>query len=121
MKTMKCLISDCNSEGDYSRGLCRRCYRRISKRVRRGTTTWQDFIDKGFAQKSKNHGASTKKRREAAIKANDSKIFDVVDDLKKLQKASKKILDRGYITKLGDFEKFPDIVEKHKKWANGEF
>lgn len=118
---MKCLIAECNSEGNYSRGLCRRCYRRISKRVRRGTATWQDLMDKGLIKKSKNPGASTKKRREVALKASNDKIFGTIEDLKKVQKMSEQIIDRGYLASPGDFAKFPDIVEKHKKWAKGEF
>jgi hypothetical protein len=62
---MKCLTPECRSEEIYSRGLCRRCYRRLYQRVARGTARWYDLIEQGLAKKVAMVGPTTETRKAA--------------------------------------------------------
>lgn len=62
---MKCLTPECLAEGLYSRGLCRKCYERLKKRVVRGTLQWQDLIEQGLAKRASKAGPSYEVRSAA--------------------------------------------------------
>jgi hypothetical protein len=62
---MPCLTPECQSEDVYSRGLCRKCYDRFKKRVRRGTLKWNDLIDQGLAKRASRVGPSFEVRSAA--------------------------------------------------------
>jgi len=51
-ETKRCMTPDCCGE-HYSRGICRRCYERLNKRVMRGRTTWVDLINEGLCKRVK--------------------------------------------------------------------
>lgn len=83
---MKCLTPDCQSEKIYARGVCRRCYDRLQTRVRRGTATWSELVDQGFATKAQRRGCSSRQKQGS------SNSLDAM-----LKKYATIYLDRGYV------------------------
>ena len=55
---MKCITPKCHSTKIRARGLCKRCYDRLTKQVQRKTTTWDELVAKGLANNAKNPGYS---------------------------------------------------------------
>jgi len=89
---MKCLTPDCSSETIYSRGLCNRCYTRQKKRVRRGTTTWEELINQGLAKRARIKGATSAKRRAGQLNKQT-----IEDDYSLMERKYAKIyLKQGY-------------------------
>ena len=50
-KNGKCLIGSCKITKIYSRGLCSTHYKMISRLVRAGKRTWEEFIEVGMAKR----------------------------------------------------------------------
>ena len=51
-----CIFPECEDEGWYSRGLCRKHYMIASGMVWRRQTTWQDMERKGLVKKANRPG-----------------------------------------------------------------
>lgn len=83
---MTCLTPSCDAKV-HSRGLCFRCYNRLIRQVRRGTTSWSQLIAEGKAKTSIKQGASQDKRRAA--------YFGRGQTTKDITKAAKGIEDVG--------------------------
>jgi len=59
-----CMTPGCDG-AVYSRGLCRRCYNRLHRRVVRGTTKWGDLISEGQCTRAKTQRGRTPATRRA--------------------------------------------------------
>lgn len=48
--TFACCAVNCRSRKHYARGLCRKCYTKVSKQVREGELRWEDLEKRGRAK-----------------------------------------------------------------------
>lgn len=62
-----CLTPECESKQIFCRGLCKKCYTRLLRRVQRGTVTWRELISQGLAKKASCSGASTERRQQGQV------------------------------------------------------
>lgn len=60
-----CLTPECKNTDILSRGLCKKCYDRLRKRVARGTARWHDLISQGLAKQAVRSGPLLEVRRDA--------------------------------------------------------
>lgn len=90
-----CLTEGCENK-PISRGLCRNCYHKFAKRVRRGITTWGDLIASGQCKRAKVYRGLTPAIRRDNMKR--SKLLSQITD--EIIEATKYNLDDDYETRM---------------------
>ena len=70
---MTCMTEGCLSEVS-ARGVCRTCYYRLQKRVKRGKASWGELIKGGKCKIARRYpGLTSTTRRQVAIEAHEFK------------------------------------------------